>query len=87
MDLIDRWDELMQLGALIEKLAADVQGQQERQSVNIIKIEELIRSQDNAPGTHKSLREIEQITWIARSSVAMLTDFLADHRPIAASHY
>jgi len=75
----------MQLEALIEKLAEDVPGQQERQSVNIKKVEEFICSQEDAPGTHKSLQEIEQITGIARSSVVMLTDFLADHRPIAAS--
>jgi len=43
----------MQLRALIEKLAADVPGQQERQSVNITKVEELICSQENAPGTTK----------------------------------
>jgi len=49
----------MQLAALIEKLAADVPAQQERQSVNITKVEQLIDSQENAPGTHKSLREIE----------------------------
>jgi len=55
----------MQLEALIEKLAADVSSQQERQSVNITKVEERICSQDNAPGTHKSPREIDQITGIA----------------------
>jgi len=71
----------MQLGALIEKLAADVSGQQERQSVNITKVEELICSQEDVPGTNKSPREIEQITENAR----MLTDFLANRRPIAAS--
>jgi len=49
----------MQLGVLIEKLAADVPGQEERQSVNITKVEELICSQEHAPGTHKSLRETE----------------------------
>jgi len=75
----------MQLGPLIKKLAADVPGQQEHQSVNITKVEELICSQENAPGTHKSPFEIEQIMGSARSSVVMLTDFLADHRPIAAS--
>jgi len=64
----------MQLGVLIEKLAADVPGQQERQSVNIT---ELICSQENAPGTHKSPQKIEQITGIARSSVVMLIDFFA----------
>jgi len=48
----------MQLGVLTEKLAAGVPGWQERQSVNITKVEELICSQD-APGTHKSSREIE----------------------------
>jgi len=31
----------MQLGALTEKLAADVPGRQERQSFNITKVEEL----------------------------------------------
>jgi len=76
---------LLQQGALIKKLAADVPGQRERQSVNITKVEELICSQENAPGTHKSPREIEQITGIARSSVVLLTDFLEDHRPIAIS--
>jgi len=75
----------MQLRVLTEKLAVDVPGQQERQSVNITKVEELICSQEGASGTHKSPQEIEQITGIARSSVVMLTDFLADHRPIAAS--
>jgi len=75
----------MQLRVLIEKLTADVTGQQERQSVNITKVEKRICSQEDAPCTHKSPREIEQITGIARSSVVMLTDFLADHRPIAAS--
>jgi len=50
----------MQLGALAEKLTADVPCQQERQSVNIIKVEELICSQENAPGTHKSPWRIEQ---------------------------
>jgi len=73
----------MQLGALSEKLVADVPGQRERQSVNITKVEELICSREDVLGTHKSLREIEQITGIARSSVVMLTDFFADH--IAAS--
>jgi len=36
----------MQLGALTEKLAADVSGRQERQLVNITKVEELICSQE-----------------------------------------
>jgi len=43
----------MQLGALTEKLAADVSGRQKRQSVNIRKVEELICSQEDALGTHK----------------------------------
>jgi len=68
----------MQLGVLSEKLAADVPGQQERQSI-ITKVEELICSQDDAPVTHKSPREIEKITGIARSSVVMLTENLTDH--------
>ena len=38
-------------------------------SVNISEVEDLICSQDDAPGTLKSPREIEQITGIARSSV------------------
>jgi len=38
-------------------------------SVNISQVEDLICSQDDAPGTLKSPREIEQITGIARSSV------------------
>jgi len=76
---------MMQLGALIVKLTADVPRRQERQSVNITKVEELICSQEDVPGTHRSPREIQQIRGIARSSVVMLTDFLADHRPIAAS--
>jgi len=59
----------MQLGVLTEKFAADVPGQQERQSVNITKVEELIYSQENALGTHKSPREIKQVTGIARSFV------------------
>jgi len=71
----------MQLGALVEKLAADVPGQQERQSANITKVGELICSQEDALGTHKSPgREIEQIMGIA---ILMLTDVLDDH--IAAS--
>jgi len=74
-----------QLGALIEKLVADVPCRRERQSVNIRKVEELICSREEAPGTDRSLQEIEQITGIARSSVVMLTDFLADNRPIAGS--
>jgi len=45
----------MQLGALTEKLAADIPGRQERQSVNITKVEEFIGSQEDVPGTHKSL--------------------------------
>jgi len=75
----------MQLEALTEKLDANVSGQQERQSVDITKVEELICGQEDASGTQKSPREIEQITGIAKNSVVMLTDFLADHRPIAAS--
>jgi len=75
----------MQLGALTDKFAADVPGRRECQSVNISKVEELICSQEYAPGTHKSPQEIEQITEIARSSAVMLTNFLVDHRPIAAS--
>jgi len=43
----------MQLGALIEKLAADVSGRQERQSVNITKVEDLICSQEDAPAPTK----------------------------------
>jgi len=65
----------MQLGALTEKLTADVPGQQERQSVNIAEVKELICSQEDVSGTHKSSRKIEQITRIARSFVVMLTDF------------
>jgi len=41
-----------------------------RTSVNITKVEELICSQENAPGTHRSPQKIEQTTGIARSSVA-----------------
>jgi len=67
----------MQLGALTEKLAEDVPCQQKRQSVNMTKVEELICSQKNSSGTHKSPREIEQITGIARSFVVTLTEFLA----------
>jgi len=67
----------MQLEALTEKLAEDVPGRQERQSVNIRKVEELICSQEDAPGTHKTPREIEQSMGIVRSSVVMLTHFLA----------
>jgi len=52
---------------------------------NTTKVEELTCSQENVPSTHKSPRKIEQITGIRRSFVVMLTDFLADHRPIAAS--
>jgi len=36
------------LGALTEKLTANVRGQQEHQSVNITKVEELICSQEDA---------------------------------------
>jgi len=36
------------LGALIENLAADVSGRQERQSLDITKVEELIFSEENA---------------------------------------
>jgi len=75
----------MQLGALTEKLAADIPGQQDRQSVNITKVEKLICSQEDAPITYRDPREIEQIMSIARSSVVMLTDFLADCWPVAAS--
>jgi len=49
-------------GSLTEKLAVDVPGQEERQSVHITKVEELICSQEDAPGTYKSTREIKQIT-------------------------
>jgi len=49
----------MQLGALTEKLAADAPGGRKRQSVNITKVDELICSQEDAPGTHKSPREVE----------------------------
>ena len=38
-----------------------------RTSANISKVEELVCSQAGAPGTHKSPREIEQMTGIARS--------------------
>jgi len=75
----------MQMGALIKKLAANVPCRQERQSGSIRKVEELICSQENPPGTHKSPQEIEQITGIARRSIVTLSDFLANHRPIAAS--
>jgi len=57
-----------------EKLAAEVTGRQEHQAVNITKVEELICSQGDASGTHKSPLEIKQITGIARSSVVMLSD-------------
>jgi len=77
----------MQLGVLTEKLAADVPGQRNLQSVNITKVEELIRNQEDASGTHKSPRKIEQITGIARSSVVMLTDFVADHVAASVRHY
>jgi len=72
------------MGAL-EKLAADIPCRRERLSVNIRKVEELICSQENAHGTHKSPQEIEQISGIARSSTVMLTDFFVDHRHVAAS--
>jgi len=54
MDLIACEDELMQLALLTEKLAADVSGRQECQSIYITKVEELIFSQEDALGTHKS---------------------------------
>jgi len=74
----------MQLGTLAQKFAADVPGRRERQSVNITKVEELIYSQEDASGIHKSPGwEIEQITGIARSFVVMLTDVFDDR--IAAS--
>jgi len=66
-------------------MATDVSCRRERQLVNIRKIEELIWSQEDALGTHKSPHKIEQITVIARSNVVLLADFLADHKPIAAS--
>jgi len=69
VELIACSDELMQLGALTKKLAEDVPSRQARQSFNITKVEELICSQEDAPGTHKSPGEIQQITGIARSSV------------------
>jgi len=59
----------MQLRALTEKLAEDVSGRQERQSVNITKVEELICSQENALDTHKSPEEIRQITGIASAMI------------------
>jgi len=77
----------MQLGVLTEKLAADVSGRQERQSINITKVEELISShlQSRRWFQHpQKSRRIEQITGIARSSDVMLTNILANH--IAASH-
>ena len=40
-----------------------------RTSANITKVEDLVCSQEGAPGTHKSPREIEQVTGIARSCV------------------
>jgi len=49
----------MQLGALTKKLAANIPVRRERQSV---KVEELICSQEDVPGTHKSRGESEQIT-------------------------
>jgi len=52
----------MQLGALIEKLAADV-------PVNITQVELICSQEDAPPDTHKSPREIKQITGITRSSV------------------
>jgi len=67
---------MMQLGALTEKLAANIPSRQDCQSLNITKVEELIFSQEDAPGTHISPREIKQITGIARSSVVTLTDYL-----------
>jgi len=54
----------MQLGALTENLAANAPCRRERQPVNIRKVEELIYSHEDAPGTHKSPRKIEQITGI-----------------------
>jgi len=49
-----------QIDATVSADRADIPGQQERQSMNIAKVEKLIFSQENAPGTHKSPREIEQ---------------------------
>jgi len=38
------------------KLAADVPRRQERQSVNMTKVEDLVCSQEDTPGTHESPR-------------------------------
>jgi len=64
----------MQLRALTEKLAADVPGQQKRQSVNITKVEELFAVKKMLPALTKA---VKQITGIARSCIAKLTDILA----------
>jgi len=61
----------MQLGVLIKKLAAEVPSQQERQIVNITKVEELICNQENVPDTRKIPRENEQIAGIARSAIVI----------------
>jgi len=53
-------NELMQLGAITEKLVADVPGRQERQSGNIRKVEKLICSQENAFGTTKVYRKLSK---------------------------
>jgi len=44
---------------MTEKLAADVPGGQEHQSINITKVEEIICSQEDARGTYKSPQKIK----------------------------
>jgi len=53
-------------GSADRKVGSGRSGRQERQSVNITKVEELICSHEDAPGTHKSPREIKQIKGIAK---------------------
>ena len=53
----------------IERKVGSGRPKSARTSANIKKVEELICSQEEEPGTHKSPREIERITGIHRSSV------------------
>jgi len=68
----------MQLEGSADRKVGSGHPRSARTSVNITEVEELICSQKDAPGTHKSPRKIEQLTGIARSSVVTLTDVPAD---------
>jgi len=66
---------MTQLRALIEKLAADVPGREERQSVNITKVEKLICSQEMLPEPTKVNGKLSISEGLQEVSVVMLTDF------------